>query len=275
MPLSRQTSRIVWPSKPSTTRPSTSIRMRGDDCGRCGDCVSSRRSASDRSAGLGAGLGARDEVSHGSPYAECTDRHRDRVTDAGWAGAAKDVVVELGAEVSHPAGRAEGSSGARGRTGRTRRCRPRGRPAGSTSVGSRPALDDAVARSRPGAACRCGTGWSCRRPRRRRTASAGGPGRRCRPGRRRRRRSRSRCGRRPRAADRSRRACRAGPAAAGRPTGRRPAAALTLRPCRHRPAELDDVAQRRAERDFGDALRRPASGPGRGPCPGCRRCRSP
>ena len=33
MPLSRQTSRIVWPSKPSTTRPSTSMRIRGVLCG--------------------------------------------------------------------------------------------------------------------------------------------------------------------------------------------------------------------------------------------------
>ena len=67
MPLSRQTSRIVWPSRPSTTRPSTSIRMRGVDCGRCGDCVSSRRSAS-ASGGGRRGVGARDEVGHGRPY---------------------------------------------------------------------------------------------------------------------------------------------------------------------------------------------------------------
>ena len=64
MPLSRQTSRIVWPSKPSTTRPSTSIRMRGDDCGRCGDCVSRSRSASDSLSIDGAAVGAGDQVGH-------------------------------------------------------------------------------------------------------------------------------------------------------------------------------------------------------------------
>ena len=104
MPLSRQTSRIVWPSKPSTTRPSTSIRIRGDDCGRCGDCVSSRRLGErDRLAG-GAAIGARDEVSHGSPY-----RIAPAATAIGWqtpAGQAlfEDVLVQLGPEVSHPAG---------------------------------------------------------------------------------------------------------------------------------------------------------------------------
>ena len=52
MSLSRQTSRIVWPSKPSTTRPSTSMRIRGVLCGRCGDWVVMSCSASESSRGV-------------------------------------------------------------------------------------------------------------------------------------------------------------------------------------------------------------------------------
>ncbi len=105
MPLSRQTSRIVWPSKPSTTRPSTSIRIRGVDCGRCGDWVVSRRSATVSAMRLevGAGVRAGDQVSHLVSVGGAR-RHRDRATDTGRAGAAEDVLVELGSEVSHPAG---------------------------------------------------------------------------------------------------------------------------------------------------------------------------
>src|SRR4051812_47069266 len=119
MPLSRQTSRIVWPSKPSTTRPSTSIRMRGDDCGRCGDCVSSSRSGSDPvvnegrlsgpvSGRLSGRLSGRVIRSAMMPSRGRTGGHRDRMADAGWAGASNDVLVQLGAEVSHPAGEREG-----------------------------------------------------------------------------------------------------------------------------------------------------------------------
>src|SRR3954469_21465631 len=107
MPLSRQTSRIVWPSKPSTTRPSTSIRMRGDDCGRCGACVSRRRSASD-SLSMDGRLAGRVIRSAMMPSRGRTGGHRDRMADAGWAGASNDVLVQLGTEVSHPAAGREG-----------------------------------------------------------------------------------------------------------------------------------------------------------------------
>src|SRR3954453_1610330 len=107
MPLSRQTSRIVWPSKPSTTRPSTSIRMRGDDCGRCGACVSRRRSASD-SLSIEGRLSGRVIRSAMMPSRGRTGGHRDRMADAGWAGASNDVLVQLGTEVSHPAAEREG-----------------------------------------------------------------------------------------------------------------------------------------------------------------------
>ena len=52
MPLSRQTSRIVWPSRPSMTRPSTSIRMTGVAWGRCGAWVVISRSAWVSSSGV-------------------------------------------------------------------------------------------------------------------------------------------------------------------------------------------------------------------------------
>src|SRR5215212_4996831 len=110
MPLSRQTSRIVWPSKPSTTRPSTSIRIRGVDCGRCGDWVVSRRSASESSSGCTVfvstyGRGRRSViVSSGG----CAGRDRDGSADAGGAGAPQDVLVQLGSEVLHPAREREG-----------------------------------------------------------------------------------------------------------------------------------------------------------------------
>ena len=56
MPLSRQTSRMVWPSRPVSVRPSISMEKLGATCGRCGLCVVSSRSAiastaSSRSAG--------------------------------------------------------------------------------------------------------------------------------------------------------------------------------------------------------------------------------
>src|SRR3954463_697936 len=115
MPLSRQTSRIVWPSKPSMTRPSTSIRMRGDDCGRCGDCVSSSRAGSDPVANEGrlsgpvsGRLSGRVIRSAMMPSRGRTGGHRDRMADAGWAGASDDVLVQLGTEVSHPAAEREG-----------------------------------------------------------------------------------------------------------------------------------------------------------------------
>src|SRR3954452_8425116 len=107
MPLSRQTSRIVWPSNPSMTRPSTSIRIRGDDCGRCGAWVSSRRSASD-SLSIEGRLSGRVIRSAMMPSRGRTGGHRDRMADAGWAGASNDVLVQLGTEVSHPAAEREG-----------------------------------------------------------------------------------------------------------------------------------------------------------------------
>ena len=81
MPLSRQTSRIVWPSKPSTTRPSTSMRIRGVLCGPLrrlrgdqplGERVVARRDRVEHGRGVRPGLssgwtgrvGARDEVGH-------------------------------------------------------------------------------------------------------------------------------------------------------------------------------------------------------------------
>ena len=90
MPLSRQTSRIVWPSKPSTTRPSTSMRMRGVDCGRCGDCVSSRRSASE-SRGR---RRRRRSVAAGRPSGRARvsviGRPRSRPAGVGWRGRTAD-----------------------------------------------------------------------------------------------------------------------------------------------------------------------------------------
>ena len=53
MPLSRQTSRMVWPSWPVTWRPSTSMLKVGVARGRCGAWTSSRRSAGDGARGAG------------------------------------------------------------------------------------------------------------------------------------------------------------------------------------------------------------------------------
>ena len=82
--------------------------MRGDDCGRCGDCVSSRRSASDPGSRRGAAVGARDQVGHGRLH-----EIAPAATAIGWQTPAgqelsQDVLVELGAEVSHPARQREG-----------------------------------------------------------------------------------------------------------------------------------------------------------------------
>src|SRR5450759_4842152 len=52
MPLARQTSRIVWPSWPSTTRPSTSSRNAGVESGRSGAWAVIRCSACDSSSGV-------------------------------------------------------------------------------------------------------------------------------------------------------------------------------------------------------------------------------
>ena len=57
MPLARHTSRIVWPSTPSTTRPSISIRNVGVESGRCGAWVVIRHSASDSSYGTAVSYG--------------------------------------------------------------------------------------------------------------------------------------------------------------------------------------------------------------------------
>src|SRR5450631_10129 len=107
MPLSRQTSRIVWPSKPSTTRPSTSIRMRGVDTGRCGAWVVSSSSARDGVSSIGSVRVIRSAMRDGASV-RTGPGHRDRVADAGGAGAVEDVLIQLGAEVSHSAGEGEG-----------------------------------------------------------------------------------------------------------------------------------------------------------------------
>ena len=138
MPLSRQTSRIVWPSKPSTTRPSTSIRMRGDDCGRCGDCVSSRRSAQRlgrRSGSVARRLSGRVIR---SAMGRLIGSHRPPPRSGGrrrlgrrCAGCARPA--RTGSIASRWT--AGGSSAARGRTGRTPRCRPTGPSSRVVSVG--------------------------------------------------------------------------------------------------------------------------------------------
>ena len=147
-------------------------------------------------------------------------RHRDRLTDAGGARAAQDVVVDLGPEVSHPGGEGQGrqalvvAQAARRDVVREVRQERRRRWAwdGRWRCGRR---------SRTGGAGRSGRGSSCRTPRRPRSASAGGRGRRCTPGRRRSPPSPSRGGRPPRAGRRRRTACRAGRPAAGRRSARR------------------------------------------------------
>ena len=133
MPLSRQTSRIVWPSKPSTTRPSTSMRMRGVDCGRCGDCVSSRRSASESEADAGLAVAA-DGRSVPSGRARVSVIGRPRSMPAGDGGQGRSRSRSIASRWS-----AGGWPGARGRTARRRRCRRRGRAASWVSTGrSRP-----------------------------------------------------------------------------------------------------------------------------------------
>ena len=61
--------------------------------------------------------------------------HRDRVADAGRAGAAEEVVVELGTEVSHRAGHREGRQPLVVAQAGTRRCRRPGRRPSPASVG--------------------------------------------------------------------------------------------------------------------------------------------
>ena len=268
MPLSRQTSRIVWPSKPSTTRPSTSMRMRGVDCGRCGDWVSSSRSASDSASSASLVVGIPAGVPSGRARVSVIGRPRSR--PAGSAGGVEARTRSIASRWS-----AGGWPGARGRTAPTRRCRA-ARSAGQLRVGrvgaGRPR---AGRRSRPGASCRCGTGWSCRTPRSSRSGSA-------------RRRARRRSVRsstttiepeptmgagRAQRREVVRRVERVG---RQQPARRAADEHRLQRPARRQPAaEADDVAQRRPERDLGDAVacRRPR--PGRGPCPGGRSCRSP
>ena len=215
MPLSRQTSRIVWPSRPSTTRPSTSIRIARRDLrplralGRqqpLGD-RSRSRGVSCRAAGVsGRGLDAAGRASRGersgrpSVGSSCrARRHRDGLTDAGGARAADDVVVELRPEVSHPAGeRRVARRSWSHRAAAAMSWREVLQEAASVGFG-RP-VEQPGRRSRTAGAARCGRGWSCRTPRRRRTSSGAraGPRRTC--GRRRPRWCPSRGGRRPRGA---------------------------------------------------------------------------
>ena len=137
MPLSRQTSRIVWPSKPSTTRPSTSMRMRGVDCGRCGDCVSSRRSASASAFVVADVLGS----GRRSGRARVSVIGGPRSRPAGDGGRGRTRTRSIASRSS-----AGGWPGARGRTARTRRCRRRGprraacRPGGAGPSSRRPTI---------------------------------------------------------------------------------------------------------------------------------------
>ena len=228
-----------------------------------------------RSRSRDAVVGARDEVSHGSPYAERTDRHRDRVTDAGWAGAAKDVVVELGTEVSHPAREREGGQAlvvAQGRghdvgrqVGQERVVGGRGRPSTTrsaistsrrvpmrhgmvlphASLGAEPGqqpgqVDDAgpVVGDDDGPGTDVGAGGAERVEVVRRVQEI----RREEPAR--------------RSADR--------------------AAALTDRPSRQRRRRASTMSRSGVPSGTSAMpVAGRASGPGRGPCPGCRPCRSP
>ncbi len=94
MPLSRQTSRMVWPSKPSTTRPSTSMRMprrrlRPLRRLRLDEAVGSVSAPGPSRSGQRSALGAGEGVGH---------REASVASRLGTAGG-----VELGPEVSHPA----------------------------------------------------------------------------------------------------------------------------------------------------------------------------
>ena len=125
MPLSRQTSRMVWPSRPESVRPSISIVNDGAAWRRCGPASSAgaRRLVRRRlatwgsvsvivSGGLGLGRARGASAAITVPLAS----HRRR-----WAGTRQlgttlhDVVLELRREVSHP------------REERVRRPRPPGR----------------------------------------------------------------------------------------------------------------------------------------------------
>ena len=207
--MSRQTSRMVWPSKPSTMRPSTSMRIRGVDSGRWGACVSSSRSARDSPArrrlrlggqALGAGEGVGHRAASTGAIRSSGGRRRTRSIASRWSAA--------------------GWPDARGRTARTRRCRAPGPP----RAGRRPAATThphGGPRSPPGASCRSDRGWSSRTPRSSRSGSARRPARAGRSDHRRRRATPNRGGRPPRGAPRTRTACRARRAGAARPTGRR------------------------------------------------------
>src|SRR4051794_38679942 len=86
------------------------MRMRGVDCGRCGDWVVSRRSASESSSGWTVfvsayGRGRRSVI---VSSVGCAGGDRDGSADAGGAGAPQDVLVQLGPEVLHPGHEREG-----------------------------------------------------------------------------------------------------------------------------------------------------------------------
>ena len=186
--MSRQTSRIVWPSRPSTTRPSTSRRMAGVDCGRCGACVRRSRSARLSATGSGGVDGARSggreirsAIVRSSPTfrwrrlpagSGCRRRRGRCPAGCGRRSRARSIASRSGAG-SGP--------GARGRTGRSRRSRRRGPPGASGRWAGR-CRRRSAGRSRRGGAARSGRGSSCRRPRRRRSGRGAGRGRRCRSG---------------------------------------------------------------------------------------------
>ena len=107
MPLSRQSSRIVWPSRPVICRPSTSMvmaradlralrRLRLEQAARRAESWAAVGAGS-RSVMRGRVLGWRGTGSSGGSGGDAQG-----LAHPGGARAAHDVVVEFLAEVSHP-----------------------------------------------------------------------------------------------------------------------------------------------------------------------------
>ena len=272
---------------PRRRRPSTSIRIRGVDWGRCGAWVVSRRSAAESSIGcervlldrlvrpalgrgscwrgtigggrrpgrLGAGpsVGRRarsaalDQVGHAVAPSGSGGRRRPGTRRAGGAHRARR---------GSSAGRSSSavSRAARGRTGAEPTTSAERSRQELEVAAARRARREALADLGDASQSRSGTGSSCRTPRRRRSGSGAGRGRRRRPDRRRRSPSPSRRGRRPRAGPRTCTACRA--ASGGRipPVGPPTTTALSV-PARGRLAAAGSTIslERRPERHLGHA----------------------
>ena len=244
--MSRQTSRIVWPSKPSTTRPSTSIRMRGVDCGRCGDWVSSNRSASAPRvvAGVvclglgGARLGAGERVGHQAPVAAVVGRLSGSKAEAKYriplvSGRVASRSWSHSAEATMSCARSVGEL----RVGGAQETRlaarhDLGQPAGADPAGDR--LPARLVRAEAGQYAdeleKIGAVIDERRA------------------------IRNRDGRRRREGRRSRRACPAASGGSNPPDGPPISRAWSERPSGSSPTELDQVAQWRAERHLRDAV---------------------